>query len=78
LKSGNRVYELRSYESEKEVIHANKVNIFNAGGESLFNRLEFNAVFYGSNFGCQDAKPNVHDLFQIRKVEMPIGKLFQL
>jgi hypothetical protein len=45
---GNRVYELRSYESEKEVIHANKVDIFNAGGEvTLFNRLEFNAVFYG-------------------------------
>tara|TARA_R110000868_G_scaffold157599_1_gene384973 strand:- start:8694 stop:9491 length:798 start_codon:yes stop_codon:yes gene_type:complete len=44
----NRVYELRSYESATEVIHANKVDMFNAGGEvKLFNRLEFNAVFYG-------------------------------
>jgi hypothetical protein len=44
----NRVYELRSYESATEVIHANKVAMFNAGGEvTLFNRLGFNAVFYG-------------------------------
>jgi hypothetical protein len=45
---GNRVYELRSYESATEAIHANKVDMFNAGGEvTLFNRLGFNAVFYG-------------------------------
>jgi hypothetical protein len=44
----SRVYELRSYESATEGIHANKVDMFNAGGEvSLFNRLGFNAVFYG-------------------------------
>ena len=44
----NRVYELRSYESATEAIHANKVDMFNAGGEvKLFNRLKFNAVFYG-------------------------------
>lgn len=43
-----RVYELRSYESPTEAIHENKVDMFNAGGEvKLFNRLEFNAVFYG-------------------------------
>jgi hypothetical protein len=43
-----RVYELRSYESPTEAIHANKVDMFNAGGEvKLFNRLQFNAVFYG-------------------------------
>lgn len=43
-----RVYELRSYESATEAIHANKVDMFNAGGEvKLFNRLKFNAVFYG-------------------------------
>lgn len=45
---GNRVYELRSYESATEAIHENKVDMFNAGGEvKLFKRLEFNAVFYG-------------------------------
>jgi hypothetical protein len=44
----NRVYELRSYESATEAIYKNKVDMFNAGGEiKLFNRLAFNAVFYG-------------------------------
>ncbi len=44
----NRIYELRSYESATESQHKNKVDMFNAGGEvSLFDQLEFNAVFYG-------------------------------
>lgn len=43
-----RVYELRSYESPTEKYYWNKVDMFNAGGEvELFNKLEFNAVFYG-------------------------------
>ena len=43
----NRVYELRSYESATEKIHANKVEMFNKGGEvKIFKRLNFNAVFY--------------------------------
>lgn len=49
LQSANkeRVYELRSYESVSEKIFANKVQMFNAGGEiDLFKRLNFNAVFY--------------------------------
>ena len=42
-----RVYELRSYESASEKIFANKVHMFNEGGEiDLFKRLNFNAVFY--------------------------------
>ena len=42
-----RVYELRSYESASEAIFANKVEMFNEGGEiALFKRLGFNAVFY--------------------------------
>lgn len=42
-----RIYELRSYESATEKIFANKVHMFNEGGEiELFNRLNFNAVFY--------------------------------
>ena len=42
-----RIYELRSYESASEKIFANKVHMFNEGGEiELFKRLNFNAVFY--------------------------------
>ena len=43
-----RIYELRSYESATEQYYKNKVDMFNQGGEiKLFDRLEFNAVFYG-------------------------------
>lgn len=43
-----RIYELRSYESPTEKLYVNKVDMFNAGGEvKLFDRLDFNAVFYG-------------------------------
>lgn len=48
--SGNKtdhVYELRSYESANERLYRKKVHMFNEGGEvALFNRLQFNAVFY--------------------------------
>lgn len=44
-----RVYELRSYEGATEKLYGKKVEMFNKGGEiSLFKRLGFNAVFYGS------------------------------
>lgn len=44
----NRVYELRSYESPNERLYWNKVEMFNEGGEiPLFDRLGFNAAFYG-------------------------------
>lgn len=44
-----RIYELRSYESATENLFVNKVHMFNAGDEvGLFNRLDFNAVFYAS------------------------------
>jgi hypothetical protein len=42
-----RVYELRSYESATEALHKNKVQMFNSGEVTLFERLGFNAVFYG-------------------------------
>lgn len=42
-----RVYELRSYESATEALHQNKVRMFNDGEVQLFDRLGFNAVFYG-------------------------------
>lgn len=44
-----RIYELRSYESHTEKVHKNKVEMFNEGGEvKIFDKLGFNAVFYGS------------------------------
>ncbi len=50
-----RVYELRSYEGHTEKIFQNKVHMFNEGGEiALFDRLGFNAVFYGEVIaGCR-------------------------
>ena len=43
-----RIYELRSYEGPTERLYENKVKMFNAGDEiGLFERLQFNAVFYG-------------------------------
>ena len=49
LSSGKseRIYELRSYESPTDHMFANKVEMFNEGGEiDLFAKLNFNAVFY--------------------------------
>lgn len=44
-----RIYELRSYGSATEALNKNKVEMFNEGGEiELFERLGFNAVFYGN------------------------------
>jgi hypothetical protein len=43
-----RIYELRSYEGHTEKIYRNKVKMFDDGGEvPLFERLGFNALFYG-------------------------------
>lgn len=43
-----QVYELRSYEGPTEKKYWNKVHMFNEGKEiPLFDRLGFNAVFYG-------------------------------
>ena len=42
-----RIYELRSYEGPTDFLFAQKVKMFNEGGEiKLFKSLEFNAVFY--------------------------------
>jgi len=44
-----RIYELRSYEGPTEKYFANKVRMFNEGGEiPLFQRLGFNAIFYAT------------------------------
>ncbi len=43
----NQVYELRSYESATEDLFENKVKMFNEGETEIFDRLQFNPVFYG-------------------------------
>ena len=44
----DRIYELRSYESATEKIYANKMQMFNEGGEiDLFKELGFHPVFFG-------------------------------
>jgi len=42
-----RIYELRSYESQTEQISMNKITMFNDAEISIFSNLQFNAVFYG-------------------------------
>ena len=42
------IYEFRSYEGPTESLYRSKVHMFNEGGEiPLFERLGFNAIFYG-------------------------------
>jgi len=43
----DRVYELRSYESATEGLGINKIGMFNDAEMTIFNKLNFNAVFYG-------------------------------
>ncbi len=43
----DRVYELRSYESQTEKLYKQKVKMFNSGEMDIFNKLNFNPVFYG-------------------------------
>jgi hypothetical protein len=44
-----RFYELRSYESPNDKYFANKLQMFNQGGEvALFKKHDCNAIFYGS------------------------------
>jgi hypothetical protein len=54
-----RIYELRSYESATDAKAAKKIDMFNQGGEiALFDKLKFNAVFYGEAL-TGDQKPNL-------------------
>jgi hypothetical protein len=47
-KPSERIYELRSYESATEGKAIKKIEMFNQGGEvALFEKLGFNAAFYG-------------------------------
>ncbi|WP_266362469.1 NIPSNAP family protein [Tellurirhabdus rosea] len=42
-----RIYELRNYEAATEKLHQAKVHQFNNGEMQIFERLGFNAIFYG-------------------------------
>lgn len=45
---GERIYELRSYESWTETKATKKIHMFNEGGEiAIFEKIGANAVFYG-------------------------------
>jgi hypothetical protein len=56
---GDRIYELRSYESATEAKAAKKIEMFNQGGEIiLFENLNFNAVFFGEVL-MGNHKPNL-------------------
>jgi hypothetical protein len=57
--AAERIYELRSYQSATEAKAAKKIQMFNQGGEiALFEKLKFNAVFYGEAL-AGDEKPNL-------------------
>jgi len=57
--AGERVYEMRSYESATEAKAVKKIEMFNRGGEiALFQNLGFNAVFYGEVL-MGSSKPNL-------------------
>ncbi len=45
--ASERVYELRSYEGATEQLYNRKVEMFNEGESALFEKLEFNPVFFG-------------------------------
>lgn len=45
--TSERIYELRSYESATENLFRNKVKMFNEGEVEIFDRLNFNPIFYG-------------------------------
>jgi hypothetical protein len=46
--AGERIYELRSYESATEAKALKKIKMFNEGGEiAIFEKVGSNAVFYG-------------------------------
>lgn len=56
--ASERVYELRSYEGPTEKIYQNKVEMFHKGEFDIFNRLGFNAVFYGEVLAGKE-QPNL-------------------
>ena len=52
--ASERIYELRSYESATEKLYKKKVEMFNEGETEIFERLNFNPIFFGEVIaGCK-------------------------
>lgn len=67
--TAERVYELRSYEGPTDKLYRAKVHMFNEGGEmEIFDRLNFNPVFYGDVIaGC--TMPNLMYMTSFENME---------
>ncbi|MBD8489251.1 NIPSNAP family protein [Echinicola sp. CAU 1574] len=63
-----RIYELRSYESPTEKLFHNKVEMFNSGEVEIFDRLGFNALFYGEVV-VGDKMPNLMYMTSFENLE---------
>jgi hypothetical protein len=62
---GDRIYELRSYESATEEKAAKKIEMFNKGEITLFQSLGFNPVFFGQVL-MGNRKPNLMYMITFR------------
>lgn len=64
----DRIYELRSYEAATERLYEQKVKMFNSGEIDIFDKLNFNPVFYGETLiGAQ--MPNLMYLTTFENME---------
>ncbi|GAA0877748.1 NIPSNAP family protein [Algoriphagus jejuensis] len=64
----DRVYELRSYESQTEKLYKQKVKMFNSGEMDIFDKLKFNPVFYGEVI-AGSAMPNLMYMTTFENIE---------
>jgi hypothetical protein len=72
--AGERIYELRSYESATEAKAAKKIQMFNQGGEiELFKKLGFNPMFFGEVLMGSD-KPNLMYMTTFQDIQTHDGK----
>lgn len=56
--AGDRIYELRSYESATEYLASQKIKMFDEGEIALFQQLNFNPVFFAKVLAGKQ-KPNL-------------------
>lgn len=64
----DRVYELRSYESQTERLYKQKVKMFNSGEMDIFDKLAFNPIFYGEVI-AGSAMPNLMYMTTFENIE---------
>ncbi len=67
--AGERIYELRSYESATEAKAAKKIEMFNSGEIALFQKLGFNPVFFGEVLSGSH-KPNLMYMTSFRDMKI--------